>query len=267
MVMPGRSFVPASGYRYGVNGQEKDDEVSGSGNTYTASYWEYDDRLCRRWNVDPEIKKFPSQSPYLCFNGNPLYFKDRKGNSGEVSIDYQTHTITVTQLIVLYGSKGSEELAKQTAQDIEDQWNAANGTVMINGEKFNVRFSVAGTYMDDEASKTYFLGFEIGNAVEELIESNTDYSVNYYRVENYTGGNGTTGSYTDVNGDYMGGNTGELQYGQISSIGSTSEAHEIGHGIGLEHDKDVGGSEKWNYKGGGQPHIMVARGAEVDPAY
>ena len=40
-------------YRYGFNGQEKDNEVYGEGNSYTAEFWEYDPRLGRRWNCDP----------------------------------------------------------------------------------------------------------------------------------------------------------------------------------------------------------------------
>jgi hypothetical protein len=45
-----RSFAGAA-YRYGFNGQEKDDEVCGSGNLNTAEFWEYDTRLGRRWNT------------------------------------------------------------------------------------------------------------------------------------------------------------------------------------------------------------------------
>src|SRR5690606_18721571 len=41
------------GYKYGFNGQEKDNEVYGDGNSYTAEFWQYDPRLGRRWNVDP----------------------------------------------------------------------------------------------------------------------------------------------------------------------------------------------------------------------
>ena len=53
-------------YRYGMNGQEKDDEVSGAGNSYTAQFWQYDPRIGRRWNVDPVT--YPWQSSYSCFN-------------------------------------------------------------------------------------------------------------------------------------------------------------------------------------------------------
>jgi len=50
-------------YRYGFNGQEKTDELKGSGNHYTAEFWEYDSRLGRRWNVDPMFRKYAHQSP------------------------------------------------------------------------------------------------------------------------------------------------------------------------------------------------------------
>lgn len=65
-------------YRFGFQGQEKDDEVKGSGNLYTATYWEYDSRLGRRWNTDPIVKSF--ESPYSCFGGNPLFFIDPLGD-------------------------------------------------------------------------------------------------------------------------------------------------------------------------------------------
>jgi RHS repeat-associated protein len=74
--MPGRTFS-SNAYRYGFQGQEKDDEVSGSGNSNTAAYWQYDTRLGRRWNVDPVIK--PWESPYACFSNNPIFYNDPKG--------------------------------------------------------------------------------------------------------------------------------------------------------------------------------------------
>jgi len=80
MLMPGRTFV-GNNYRYGYNGQEKDDEVQGAGNTMAADFWEYDSRLGRRWNIDPIVK--PDQSPYLCFNGNPIFYHDLSGQDGE----------------------------------------------------------------------------------------------------------------------------------------------------------------------------------------
>lgn len=64
-------------YRFSFNGQEKDDEISGAGNTMAAEFWEYDTRLGRRWNVDPVVKIY--ESPYACFSNNPICFIDRNG--------------------------------------------------------------------------------------------------------------------------------------------------------------------------------------------
>lgn len=74
--MPGRSFN-SSNYRYGFNGQEKTDEISGEGNHFTAEYWEMDPRLVRRWNRDPVVKHH--ESPYAVFGNNPIWFIDPLG--------------------------------------------------------------------------------------------------------------------------------------------------------------------------------------------
>ena len=80
MVMPGRKYQAANGlYRFGFNGQEKDDEVSGPGNTNSALFWEYDTRLGRRWNLDPVVKAW--ESSYSCFSGNPIFFVDILGDN------------------------------------------------------------------------------------------------------------------------------------------------------------------------------------------
>jgi len=67
-------------YRFGYNTQEKVDEISGTGNHYTALYWEYDARTARRWNIDPIA--YPWQSPYAINNNNPIIFFDPLGLFG-----------------------------------------------------------------------------------------------------------------------------------------------------------------------------------------
>ena len=51
-------------YRYGFQGQEKDDEVKGSGNSYNFGLRIHDPRLGRFLSIDPLSKKFPHNSPY-----------------------------------------------------------------------------------------------------------------------------------------------------------------------------------------------------------
>lgn len=81
-IMPGRSFNSSS-YRYGFNGYEKDDEVKGSGNSYTTEFRQYDPRLGRWLTIDPLFYKFPWQSPYVAFNNNPIFFADPRGLEGD----------------------------------------------------------------------------------------------------------------------------------------------------------------------------------------
>lgn len=78
MGMPGRSWN-GGGYRYGFNGQEMSNEIKGTGNSYTAEFWEYDPRLGRRWNVDPLFANAPSWSPYRAFYDNPIFWTDPTG--------------------------------------------------------------------------------------------------------------------------------------------------------------------------------------------
>jgi RHS repeat-associated protein len=77
MTMTQRGFDGGS-YKFGFNGQEKTDEISGNGNHYTAEYWEMDPRIARRWNTDPVIKYH--ESPYAILGNNPIWFADPLGS-------------------------------------------------------------------------------------------------------------------------------------------------------------------------------------------
>jgi hypothetical protein len=84
MQMPGRNYS-ATEYRFGFNGQEKDNQIYGSGNSYTAEFWQYDARLGRRWNVDPIFKEW--ESPFACLSGNPVFMVDILGSSAGDYLD------------------------------------------------------------------------------------------------------------------------------------------------------------------------------------
>jgi RHS repeat-associated protein len=88
-------------YRFGFGGQEKDDEISSSGNTMTTEFWEYDSRLGRRWNVDPITK--PSESPYVGFSNNPIVFTDPSG------------------LKIINANRVKSEEAKNNAKSLKEQ--------------------------------------------------------------------------------------------------------------------------------------------------
>lgn len=73
--MSGRKWE-LSTYRYGMNTQEKDDEIFKG--AYGAKFWEYDSRIGRRWNTDPVVKD--DESPYACFGGNAILNADPLGD-------------------------------------------------------------------------------------------------------------------------------------------------------------------------------------------
>jgi RHS repeat-associated protein len=68
-----------TGYRYGFNGQEKDDEWKGDGNSIAYEARIYDPRLGRFLSVDPWTSKYAWQTPYAYHKNSPIAFVDWKG--------------------------------------------------------------------------------------------------------------------------------------------------------------------------------------------
>tara|TARA_R110002050_G_scaffold107485_2_gene217923 strand:+ start:1204 stop:2082 length:879 start_codon:yes stop_codon:yes gene_type:complete len=83
MQMPGRVFTGSEEYRYGFNGMEKDDEVSGEGNSYTTLFRQNDPRIGRWWSIDHKANAL--ESPYISMGGNPIWFNDPYGDTFRVS--------------------------------------------------------------------------------------------------------------------------------------------------------------------------------------
>ncbi len=66
-----RRFDSLEDYRYGFQGQEKDDEVKGEGNSLNYTFRMHDPRVGRFFAVDPLEIKYPWYTPYQ-FSGNRL---------------------------------------------------------------------------------------------------------------------------------------------------------------------------------------------------
>lgn len=111
MEMPVR-VLNKGGYRYGFNGQEKDDEISGNGNSYNAEFWQYDPRLGRRWNIDPIAK--PHLSSFATFSNNPILNIDPSGDNDD---DY------------LIKSNGSVEVKRTDAKTDNFKYEDSKGNI------------------------------------------------------------------------------------------------------------------------------------------
>jgi RHS repeat-associated protein len=77
--MPGRSYQSSTPYRYGMQGQEKDDEIVGSGNHIDFKFRGYDPRLGRFWSVDPLAHEFPWNSPYAFSENRVIDSRELEG--------------------------------------------------------------------------------------------------------------------------------------------------------------------------------------------
>lgn len=63
MLVPNR-HASSKSYRYGFQGQEKDDEIKGEGNSLNYTFRMHDPRVGRFFAVDPLENKYPHNSPY-----------------------------------------------------------------------------------------------------------------------------------------------------------------------------------------------------------
>ncbi|MFB6307338.1 MAG: RHS repeat domain-containing protein, partial [Flavobacteriales bacterium] len=97
-LQPGREYSTRE-YRYGFQGQEKDDEVKGKGNSYSTKFRQYDPRAGRWFSVD--FKRKPNESPYAVYSNNPIWFIDPLGldtvevfNEGEKEGEIKEHIET-----------------------------------------------------------------------------------------------------------------------------------------------------------------------------
>jgi RHS repeat-associated protein len=69
-----------SGYRYGFNGKENDNEVKGEGNEQDYGMRVYDPRVGRFLSVDPLEKEYPWYTPYQFSGNTPIQAVDLDGS-------------------------------------------------------------------------------------------------------------------------------------------------------------------------------------------
>jgi len=78
MLVPNR-HGSSNSYRYGFQGQEKDDELKGEGNSLNYTFRMHDPRVGRFFATDPLEKEYPWYTPYQ-FSGNKVIaFKEIEG--------------------------------------------------------------------------------------------------------------------------------------------------------------------------------------------
>jgi len=86
-LQPNRSYPGSgsSGYRYGFNGKEKDDEVKGNGDQIDYGMRVYDPRVGRFLSLDPLSEKYPFYTPYQFSGNKPIWAVDLDGEEEKPS--------------------------------------------------------------------------------------------------------------------------------------------------------------------------------------
>ncbi len=147
--------------------------------------------------------------------------------------------IRLSATVITYGNASGNNLTRDIASEIETMWNEPKAFVEINGRAYQVVFSISFLWRPD--------------LTPEEVVSNLNPQMNFYRIEDFAFGN-----ISFVDG--IRSNTGYFKLENLYQ-GSTTAAHEFGHGLGLEHPAQL------DIRGSGRPGIMYPRGTWVDPAF
>jgi RHS repeat-associated protein len=148
------SSVSKGEYRYGWNGAEKDNEISGIGNTLDLGERNYSSRLCKMFSPDPLESKYPWQSTYAYYGNSPISQIDWKGagdgddwiknnKTGEYTWDNNVTSSSNTP-------KGSTYVGKDDNSIVNDMFEKnqytdnAQELVAVSTEGFNNPYSAKG---------------------------------------------------------------------------------------------------------------------------
>jgi len=91
----------SSAYRYGFQGQEKDDEVKGEGNSLNYKYRMHDARIGRFFAVDPLAPKYPHNSPYAFSENRVLDAVELEGLEASYTASVSKNGTTTIEITVM----------------------------------------------------------------------------------------------------------------------------------------------------------------------
>ena len=132
----------AGSYRYGYNTQEKVDEISGSGNHYTAEFWEYNPRVVMRWNQDP-VKR-ADKSPYVINSNNPITNSDPNGDCDDCP-KAGTSASAKVSLSFNFGTKGQSNFSIGAGVGLSANSGNFMGSLNISGRFYGGGLGTTGT--------------------------------------------------------------------------------------------------------------------------
>ncbi|WP_198037762.1 RHS repeat domain-containing protein [Mariniflexile maritimum] len=145
-VLPNRHGSSDS-YRYGFQGQEKDDEIKGEGNSLNFTFRMYDPRVGRFFTPDPLTDKYPWYTPYSFAGNKVIQYKELEGLEELIAqIDDESRMPAMSTVngekimlkLFKYAIKQGQQYASNASYQfafskLNDGWKMGD-----NGTKYNV---------------------------------------------------------------------------------------------------------------------------------
>ena len=158
MLQPTR-HKDSKSYRYGFQGQEKDDEIKGEGNSVNYKYRMHDPRIGRFFAVDPLEKNFPWNSPYSFSENKVIQFTELEG--GETSEppfmkDNVTFVKMVSPIVDVFRREEDEFFTESALNLHKEDANSIKFTV--NLQQFEFTGQYANTYV---GKRSTYLGARV----------------------------------------------------------------------------------------------------------
>jgi len=141
--MPIANRTQSLNYRFGFNGKENDNEISGFGMKLDFGAREYDTQIGRWWGVDPMSEKNSAFTPYCFVFNSPIGYKDPDGMDGvwgvietkdETGKVINTHYV-MTAKIYITGKGATPSKAAKLNKQAKDFLQTQT---MENGDKVSI---------------------------------------------------------------------------------------------------------------------------------
>ncbi|EOG6896217.1 RHS repeat-associated core domain-containing protein [Flavobacterium psychrophilum] len=167
---PFGSLVPnrhgsSTAYRYGFQGQEKDDELKGEGNSLNYTFRMHDPRVGRFFAVDPLFKDYPYNSPYVFNENDPINYIELEGlEKSPTRAQVEQATNIATALLSKFDARLNLIAAKGTADAIMNA-NTLGISDVLGGDNFN-------DYESTDEKRAYVVGRVIGD-IASIVQAGT----------------------------------------------------------------------------------------------
>ncbi|MBP6455504.1 MAG: hypothetical protein KA275_02140 [Chitinophagaceae bacterium] len=252
------SCINNKDYRFGFNGQHKDNEVKGVGNSLDFGARIYDSRLGKFLSLDPLMKNYPDLSPYHFSGNSPILFVDYDGNDFGIKIDHDTKTI-----IIVANVYTTSKTTYEQAQSSAEKWNAKSATIDGYTVTFQVKVNKPSksVYSDADLVKSKTARNNAAWSDANLDEIGNEYAgvdghnSKYVSGDEYVGGVTENGKHISMNEHYENGDMGNFE---------DLTTHEFGHLFGLD-DEDGNKDGKTDPYYGGKNGIMEYKGTDLSP--